>query len=63
MKVEDEQSAFVEGLNDHVKTTTMEALVKAQSLAAKHDGIDTEAEYRLLNVDQKNCGKSIQCST
>jgi len=28
-------------------------LVTAQSLAAKHDGTDTETEYRSLNADQK----------
>jgi len=51
VKVE-EKLAFVSCMNDHVKTA-MEEPVKGQSQAAKHDGTDTEAEYRSLHVDQK----------
>ena len=49
---EDEQSAFVGCMTDHV-TTAMEELVTAQSVAAKNNSNDLEAEYRSLNVDQK----------
>jgi len=49
---EDEQSAFVGCMTDHV-TMAMEVLMTAQSVAGKNDSIDFEAKYRSLNVDQK----------